>query len=148
NVSPLREHPADIPQLANHFLERFARKTNRPVKRFTRAALDSLVSYHWPGHIRELQNTVERAVILRSGEVATDDDIQLSSLGAPDVRGLSHSVMGGYREVSLEVLEQEHILAVLDRTNWNKSQAAQILGIERSTLDRKLKRYRVRRPGG
>ena len=146
HVPALRDHADDIPLLANHFLERCARKTRRPIKRFTRAALDALIAYDWPGNVRELQNVIERAVILCSGDVVTEDDIKLSTLGGTS--GAARGLRGGpgYREVSLEVLEKEHILSTLDRTNWNKSRAAQILGIERSTLDRKLKRYQVSRP--
>jgi Nif-specific regulatory protein len=146
NVEPLRSRRSDVPLLANHFLDRFARKTERPVKRFTRAALDTLVNYDWPGNVRELQNVVERAVILCAGEVVTEDDIQLSALGTSPTRGPRELGSRGFREVSLDILEREHIMATLDRTNWNKSKASQILGIERSTLDRKLKRYQVKRP--
>jgi transcriptional regulator with GAF, ATPase, and Fis domain/pSer/pThr/pTyr-binding forkhead associated (FHA) protein len=145
-IAPLREHRTDIPLLAHHFLERFARKTNRPVKRFSSGALDLLITCDWPGNVRELQNAIERAVILCPGETITDDDIQLSDLTRDRSASLREVVSSDYREISLEILEQEHILATLERTEWNKSRAAQILGIERSTLDRKLKRYEVSRP--
>ena len=144
-VSPLRDHSADIPQLADHVLRKFAVRTGRPVRRFTQGALQLLTQYDWPGNIRELQNTVERAVILCADDEIREEDIQLSNLGRAESGG-SPQGSSGYREVSLDVLEQEHILATLERTEWNKSRAAQILGIERSTLDRKLKRYRVSRP--
>ncbi|MCA9116621.1 MAG: sigma 54-interacting transcriptional regulator [Planctomycetaceae bacterium] len=146
DVRPLREHRDDIPHLADHFLKRFAARTGRPVRRLTRGALDILTAYDWPGNIRELQNTVERAVILSADEEVGENDIQLSTLGRLDSESSGTSRASGYREISLEVLEQEHILATLERMDWNKSRAAQILGIERSTLDRKLKRYRVTRP--
>lgn len=147
-VPPLREHPIDIPVLANHFLERSARKSGRPVQGFTPTALELLSRYNWPGNVRELQHVVERAVILSSGEFVGVPDIQLSTLGStnqetsavPSADGVS------FRELTLDVLEQEYIMATLDQTGWNKSQAAQILGIERSTLDRKLKRYQAERP--
>ena len=145
-VDPLRERRSDIPVLANYFLERFARKTNRPVTGFAEGAMNALMNYDWPGNVRELQNTVERTVILCTGELVSETDIQLSTIGSvggppPERAGPSAS-----REIPLEIVEQEHILAILNRTNWNKSRAAQILGIERSTLDRKLKRYQVSRP--
>ena len=146
NIEPLRLRRTDVPLLANYFLDRFARKTERPVKRFTRTALDTLLNYDWPGNVRELQNVIERAVILCAGEVVTEDDIQLSALGSTPTRGPQELGSRGFREVSLDILEREHIMATLDRTNWNKSKASQILGIERSTLDRKLKRYQVKRP--
>jgi Nif-specific regulatory protein len=145
-VESLREHRADIPILALHFLKRLAAKSNRPVERFTPAGLEALMTYEWPGNIRELQNAIERAVILCPGREITDADIQLSTLGASPAHREVQSNGSDYRELSLDLLEQEHILATLKRTKWNKSQAAQILGIERSTLDRKLKRYRISRP--
>lgn len=150
-VPPLREHRSDIPVLANHFLERFGRKSGRSVHGFTPAALDLLANYDWPGNVRELQHVVERAVIMCSGERVDDTDIQMSSIGSSGMdfdlaSGISPGGELGNRELTLEALEQEYIMSILDRTNWNKSQAAQILGIERSTLDRKLKRYQVERP--
>lgn len=144
-VHPLREHSEDIPQLANFFLERFGRRLDRPAKGFSRDALDAMLAYQWPGNIRELQNAVERAVILCNDDLVGVDDIHLTSLGTQQ----SHTrpaAPPAFREISLDVLEREYILETLERTNWNKSKAAQILGIERSTLDRKLKRYEVNRP--
>jgi len=108
------------------------------------------MAYDWPGNVRELQNTVERAVILCTGEIVGASDIQLSGLGGSGEEqraAAANAACGGFGDVTLEALEQQHILAVLERTSWNKSQAAHILGIERSTLDRKLKRYQVSRPG-
>ena len=145
-VEPLRNRRSDIPLLANFFLERFAKKTKRPVKRFSSVALDLLISYDWPGNVRELQNAIERAVILCPGDTIRHDDIQLSALGLKSSTVEPAPELAGYREIPLNLLEQEHILATLEQTDWNKSKAAQILGIERSTLDRKLKRYRVTRP--
>jgi Nif-specific regulatory protein len=146
-VDPLRDRIEDCELLARHFLQGFAGKTGRTVKDFTPAALEKLMVYNWPGNVRELQNTVERAVILCTGEMVGAGDIQLSGLGGGDEsRGAPSTTAAGFGDITLEALEQQHILAILDRTSWNKSQAAQILGIERSTLDRKLKRYQVSRP--
>jgi two-component system, NtrC family, response regulator HydG len=145
-IESLREHRSDIPLLANYFLDRSTKKTKRPVKGFTPDALDLLMTYDWPGNIRELQNAIERAVILCPSVNVSKDDIQLSALGTSRQAYEQASGPAGYREVSLDVLEQEHILSTLERTEWNKSRASQILGIERSTLDRKLKRYQVSRP--
>ena len=147
-VDPLRDRIDDAEVLARHFLQGFATKTGRNVKDFTPAALDKLMAYDWPGNVRELQNAVERAVILCTGELVGSGDIQLSGLGGgEEQRAAAQSSAGTLGDITLEALEQQHILAVLDRANWNKSHAAQILGIERSTLDRKLKRYQVSRPG-
>ncbi len=146
-ASPLRERRDDIPLLANAFLQKFVLKTGRVIKGFTDEAMQVLCDYSWPGNVRELQNTIERTVILCRNEVVRATDIQLSSLGsrmsAPAVEKASS---GEYRELSMADVEQEHILKTLEHTGWNKSKSAQILGIERSTLDRKLKRYHVPRP--
>lgn len=147
SVDPLRVRADDILLLANYFLNRFVTKTGRPIRGFTDQAKDLLESYHWPGNVRELQNTIERAFILCTSDVVDAEDIQLSAVGMEsDPQSVLPAVHRGFREVSLEEVEQEHILAVLNNTNWNKSRSAQILGIERSTLDRKLKRYGISRP--
>ncbi len=146
-VPALRKHKSDIPLLAHYFLARSARKTGRSVHEFSAPAMESLMNYDWPGNIRELQNVIERAVILSTGNQVRVEDIRLTALQTPRSDSSMPVIDVEPREVTLETLEQEHILAMLDRTSWNKTRTAQILGIERSTLDRKLKRYRVRQPG-
>ena len=106
----------------------------------------TLVNYGWPGNVRELQNTIERAVILCPGETLGPADIQLSALGRSDSTSTLSVSTTGYRPISIDLIEQEHILSTLEWTKWNKSQAAHILNVERSTLDRKLKKYEVERP--
>lgn len=149
-ASPLRERREDIELLAKAFLQKFVQKTGRVIRGFTDEALELLRDYSWPGNVRELQNTIERTVILCRNEVVKASDIQLSTLtsrlAAPAAERPTSGSAGEYRELSLADVEQEHILATLEHTDWNKSRAAQILGIERSTLDRKLKRYHVPRP--
>ena len=146
-ASPLRERRDDIELLANAFLKKFVEKTGRVIKGFTDEAMQLLREYNWPGNVRELQNTIERTVILCRNEVVRASDVQLSSLGSrPATPVVDRGTPGEYREVSMADIEQEHILKTLEHTGWNKSKSAQILGIERSTLDRKLKRYHVPRP--
>ncbi len=146
-ASPLRERRNDIEILAKAFLQKFVTKTGRVIKGFTDEALQLLKEYNWPGNVRELQNTIERTVILCRNEVVRASDIQLSSLASrPAAATAERSAPGSYRELSMADVEQEHILSTLEHTGWNKSKASQILGIERSTLDRKLKRYHVPRP--
>jgi DNA-binding NtrC family response regulator len=141
-VPPLRERPADVPVLADHFLQRFVREMGRRIKGFTPAAVTKLREYHWPGNVRELRNVIERAVALSTGNMLDADDLWLSSLEAS---GPVPATEAAYRELSLADLEKEHILRTLNHTDWNKSQAATILGIERSTLDRKIKGYDLQR---
>ena len=143
NVPPLRERKSDVPLLAEHFLRRFVRETARKVRGFTPAALKKMEEYHWPGNVRELRNVVERAVALAGGPFLDASDIWLSSLetGAAAPAG----TLPEYAPVSLEEVEKEHIRKTLAHTDWNKSQAAAILQIERSTLDRKIKLYELKR---
>lgn len=145
-VEPLRDRKSDITILVKHFVERSAKKVSSSVTAISPAAISTLINYPWPGNVRELQNTIERAVILCTTDTVGAADIQLSALGAGELKPSREVKMDGFRAVSLDLIEQEQILATLAWTNWNKSQAAQILGIERSTLDRKLKKYEVERP--
>ncbi|MEZ6126087.1 MAG: sigma 54-interacting transcriptional regulator [Planctomycetaceae bacterium] len=144
---PLRERREDIMLLAEFFLQKFVDKTGRQITGFTEDAAELLEGYNWPGNVRELQNTIERTVILCRNEVVRATDVQLSSLSSRLTAGEPGYVRtGDFQEMSLGDVERDHILSTLDHTDWNKSRAAQILGIERSTLDRKLKRYHVSRP--
>ncbi len=101
-----------------------------------------MMTYDWPGNVRELQNVIERAVILCPGDQVREEDIRLSALRTPP-SDPSISIMDGksFRELTLLDVEKEHILATLEHTNGNMTRAAEILGIERSTLYLKLKRY-------
>jgi Nif-specific regulatory protein len=142
-VPPLRERKSDIPILAEHFLRRFVRETGRKIKGFTQAALKKMEEYSWPGNVRELRNVVERAVALGSGPMIDAADIWLSSLEV--IQPTAASTEAPYEPVSLEEVEKRHIEKTLQYTDWNKSQAAAILRIERSTLDRKIKLYDLKR---
>ncbi len=139
DVPPLRDRLDDVPILADHFLKKFVRETGRKIKGFTPAAAEKLQAYRWPGNVRELKNVVERAVALGSGPQLDAADIWLSELdvGAPVVGAAG----GPFKPESLEDVEKRHILETLKFTDGNKSRAAEILGIQRSTLDRKLKDY-------
>ncbi|MFY9255739.1 MAG: sigma 54-interacting transcriptional regulator [Fuerstiella sp.] len=146
-ASPLRERRTDIPLLAEFFLEKYVAKTGRVISGFTDDAKELLKQYDWPGNVRELQNTIERTVILCRNEVVRASNIQLSTLSSRLTMEEPISCQTGeYQEIPLADIERGHILSTLEHTDWNKSKAAQILGIERSTLDRKLKRYHVSRP--
>lgn len=142
-VPPLRKRPEDIPVLAEYFLNKFRQETGRRIEGFTRAAMDKLMSYRWPGNVRELKNVIERAVVLCQGRFIDEDDLLLTKLATTGDTVETQPVPQGYTPLSLEEIEKRHILATLEYTKWNKSRAAQILGIERSTLDRKLRRYQL-----
>jgi Nif-specific regulatory protein len=138
-VPPLRERRSDIPILGDHFLKKFVRETGRKIHGFTPAAFKKLEEYHWPGNVRELRNVIERGVALGTGTVLDAQDIWLSSLELNNVDGRPRHA--AYQPFSLEEIEKHHILQTLQHTEWNKSRAAAILQIERSTLDRKIKGY-------
>ncbi|HJZ93732.1 MAG TPA: sigma 54-interacting transcriptional regulator [Gemmataceae bacterium] len=140
-VPPLRDRLDDVPVLAEHFLKKFTRETGRRIKGFTDEAMAKLQNYAWPGNVRELRNVIERAVALNDKPQLDAGDLWLTTL---DQTGSgSHPVL--YKPVSLEDVEKRHIRETLRYTDWNKSRAAEILGIERSTLDRKIKAYGLRR---
>jgi transcriptional regulator with GAF, ATPase, and Fis domain len=140
-VPALRERVSDVPLLAEHFLKRFVNETGRKIRGFSDAAYDKLKNYTWPGNVRELRNVIERAVALSTNPLLDAPDIWLSSL---DVETASHCPPA-FKPASLDDLERKHILATLNHTEWNKSKTAEILGIERSTLDRKIKAYELRK---
>jgi Nif-specific regulatory protein len=144
-VPPLRERKSDLPLLADHFLKRFVRETGRRIRGFTPAALKKMEEYDWPGNVRELRNVIERAVALGRGSTIDTHDIWLSSLETPAPRPEADATV--FEAVSLDEIDKRYILRTLQHTSWNKSQAASILKIERSTLDRKIKLYELKRSG-
>ena len=141
-VPPLRDRRADIPVLAQHFLTKFVRETGRRVRGFSAAALHKMEAYNWPGNVRELRNVIERAVALSKAPTLDSADIWLSSLEIP---GAGQAASVAYEPIPLEEMEKRHIVKTLEHTQWNKTHAATILAIERSTLDRKIKAYNIKR---
>ena len=133
-VPPLRERREDTLDLARHFLAFVARSVGRPVPTLTADAERVLVAHAWPGNVRELRNEMERAVVLSRGEVlgpeCFSENLRLRAVTAPAIGG----------DVTLADIEREHVLAVLARTS-TREEAARILGIDPSTLWRRLKRY-------
>jgi len=140
-VPPLRERQDDIPLLAGHFLTRYAERNRKTVRGFTPRCLDLLLRHDWPGNVRELENAVERAVILMAGDYVSEKDLPLSIAGAGEALPApgEPAAPGGPR--TLEDIEREAILATLQLTEGNKSKAAEMLGITRKTLYKKLKTY-------
>lgn len=131
-MPPLRRRKEDIPLLADYFRTRYAQETNKEVDGFSRTALDEMMLYEWPGNVRELQNAVERAVVVVKKRFIAPGDLPIysDSRASPDQ--------------SLAGLEQAQIARILEQTNWNISKSAKILGIDRSTLYKKINRYSLR----
>jgi Nif-specific regulatory protein len=142
-VPALRKRPEDIPLLAEYFLQRFVVETGSKIKGYTPRAMEEMLRYRWPGNVRELKNVIERAVVLTRGQYIDHDDLVLSTLRTAGDTDVNMADGRGIRSepASLADMERQHILDTLNQTGWNKSRTAIILGIERSTLDRKIRRY-------
>jgi len=145
HVPPLRDRPEDIPRFISYFLEIYRERFNRPGLDVSAEVREKLQKYSWPGNVRELRNCLERAAAVSVSD--SIDETQLPLLTSP-----SAPAMAGYPErapeafpqatsVTLEELEREHILRVLDQSNGNRERAAAILGISSRTLYRKLREY-------
>ena len=133
----LRERPVDIPVLAQRFLARYCATNGLPLdgKVFGKDAIERLVSYPWPGNIRELESTVSRAALSSPGRMIRGGDVEFLHAGAPAAAPESN------RLPTLRDSERAHILHVLESVGWNKKEAAQVLDISRGTLYRKVEEY-------
>jgi DNA-binding NtrC family response regulator len=132
----LRERKEDIPLLAEHFMRRFAQEANKPIDRIHREAMDEMMLYEWPGNVRELENAIERAVVVGKERGIRPEELPFFNVErtvcTPDS--------------SLQALEEAHIQRVLDANQWNISRGAKILGVDRSTLYAKIKKYGIQKP--
>ncbi|HZU82569.1 MAG TPA: sigma-54 dependent transcriptional regulator [Polyangiaceae bacterium] len=145
HVPPLRARGSDILLLAQHFLERYAAQSRRPVVGMTSATADKLLSYPWPGNVRELQNCIERAVALAQFDQIGVDDLPEKIKDYKTAR-ISIESNDPAELLPMDEVERRYILKVLEAVGGNKTLAAQVLGFDRRTLYRKLER--VRDPAG
>jgi two-component system response regulator HydG len=135
NVPPLRERKEDIIPLANYFIKSSSKKNNKAIKGLSSGAVELIGNYMWPGNIRELQNAMERAVILSRGEEVTEKDLPLNmGIKADKITTLP---------LNLEELEKIAVLNAVEKTGGNRTQAAKELGVTRKTLTAKLKNYGI-----
>lgn len=140
-VPPLRERPEDIPLLVHFFANKFAQQMKRPIESVPKETMTALMSYHWPGNIRELQNLVERGVILSRG----------SSLEIPlsELKQLAKAANHTNGSTTLESVERDHILRVLGDSRWvigGPAGAAARLGLNRTTLNHRMRKLGISRP--
>jgi len=133
----LRDRKEDIPLLAEHFLQRFIQETNKSVDRISRAAMDELMLYEWPGNVRELSNSIERAVVVCKTHTIQPEDLPIFRPEYVECQPAGFS---------LSEIEKDHILKILNSNDWNIAKSASILGIDRSTLYNKIKRYQLDKP--
>jgi formate hydrogenlyase transcriptional activator len=149
HVPPLRERQGDIPLLVRHFTQQFSRRINRLIETIPSAAMDALCRYHWPGNIRELQNVVERAVIISTGPVLSVDlaDLKFSEAGRVVEKTASpKSPTNGALHDVLEQSEREQILKALEQCNWvvaGQRGAPAHLGMKRSTLQQRIRKLGI-----
>jgi formate hydrogenlyase transcriptional activator len=150
HVPPLRDRQGDIPLLVRHFTQQFSRRMNRKIETVPSAAMDALSRYHWPGNIRELQNVIERAVIISTGPTLNIDvsDLKFSKADPPaDKRAASKSASGALHIV-LEETERQQILKTLKECNWvvaGPNGAAARLAMKRSTLQLRMQKLGIAR---
>jgi DNA-binding NtrC family response regulator len=144
-LPPLRERNGDIGLLIQFFLAKFSSQMNKKIRGIEPAVMRMLTGYHWPGNIRELENTMERAVLLSEGEMVTADDLNL--FFAHETAGEKEQTLrlpsGG---ISLEEAERELILQALERCGWVQKEAARLLGISSRALNYKIKRFAITHP--
>ncbi len=132
-LPPLRERREDIPLLIRYFINKFNRKMGKNVRRVSDDAFGILINYSWPGNIRELEHTVERAIVIAETDELMREDLALEITPHTDERS----------DWRMESIEREHILRVLGLTGWNKKKASGLLGMDAATLWRKLKKYGI-----
>jgi formate hydrogenlyase transcriptional activator len=140
-LPPLRERPEDIPLLVHFFANKFAQQMKKPIDRIPTETMAALTGYSWPGNIRELQNLIERAVILSRGHVL--------EVPQGELKGSAKSEPDQHYSSTLESVEREHILRVLRDSNWvigGPAGAAARLGLNRTTLNNRLRKLGISRP--
>jgi two-component system nitrogen regulation response regulator NtrX len=152
-VPPLRERPDDIPPLVRHFMEHFSREGNQRQKRITPAALEALQRYRWKGNIRELQNTVERVIIMTGSDTIDVSDLPENVQSPPAAGGAaskSAEVLPASGETKAGTLrefkdnaERAFLVAKLRESGWNISKTAEVIDTPRSNLYKKLEQYQI-----
>ncbi len=139
HLPALRERKEDIPYLIDHFIQKYNKRARKNIIGISSSVIKALMDYEWPGNIRELENTIERAVVLSEGTEIELDDLMYH--GISTATSLFHPVRGKYH--TLDNIEKEYIKTVLTTQQGNKSKTAKILGIDRKTLWAKLKKYKI-----
>ncbi|GAB6275944.1 MAG: sigma 54-interacting transcriptional regulator [Rectinema sp.] len=138
-VPPLRERLDDIPTLAEYFLTKYARETNRGILHFSDSAMECMLSYSWPGNIRELENAVERAVLIAGGTLITTDDLMI---GTKSDAG-NERFDGKELKEAIILFKSNYIRAALEQNRWNQTETARHLKIQRTYLSRLIKELNI-----
>jgi len=144
SMPPLRARRDDIGVLADHFIRRYRQQFGKPVSGLAPEALAALSDYSWPGNVRELQNVIERCVALADGPIIRLSDLPLEFM-IPDARASANAAGALDLEEAHDHFEQQIVHRVLDRVDWNQSEAARLLGMHRNTLKVKMARWGLKR---
>lgn len=145
-IPPLRERKEDIPLLVEYFINRYCLELKTSQKSISKDALDILMNYHWKGNVRELENTIERAVILCDGDIIIPEHIVHTQRSVPDSMErplLSEGTLEGVAKKALKIAETRRIVEALKQTKGNKSKAAELLRVSYKTLLTKIKEYSI-----
>jgi len=152
-LPPLRERGDDALVLAEHFIRLHGRRYNRGEKNLTESARLVVGSYNWPGNVRELSNVMERAVLLKAGPNIEPSDLALSPMGSTETSSVAKAgdnastlAVDLSKGIVLEELERTIIETVLTRTGWNRTRAAQLLGLSRETLRYRIEKHNLKAP--
>ncbi|HET6515923.1 MAG TPA: sigma-54 dependent transcriptional regulator [Thermodesulfovibrionales bacterium] len=148
NLPPLRERKEDIPALADHFIRKFGRETEKEVSSISAEAMKRLILHDWPGNVRELENIIHRAVILCKGKALRPEHILITGRKEPEIPKTSvelKQMKKKLRVKSVEDLERAFVVNALDRSKWNITRAAQEVGMQRTNFQALLKRYGIKR---
>ena len=138
-VPPLRERKSDVLQLADHFVEKYARLHGRSIKRISTPAIDMLMTYHWPGNVRELENTIERAILVADGDVIHGHHLS-PTLQTAEASG---TVVSGSLGEAVAAFESNLIQDALKTTRGNRARAARLLGTTERIINYKIRRYGI-----
>lgn len=141
DVPPLRERKQDIPDLVRYLMGRTALNRVHPLESISKDALKKLIAYSWPGNVRELENAIERAAGMASGSILFPQDFPPEIVSYRETKPELISTIA--QDMSLDQLEAQHIERTLERVRYNKTRAAEILGIDRGTLYRKAIQYHI-----
>ncbi|MBI5746779.1 MAG: sigma 54-interacting transcriptional regulator [Nitrospirae bacterium] len=139
-IPPLRERKEDIPQLVRHFISIYNKEMDKDIKTISHSAMATLLSYDYPGNVRELENIIEHASVCCRGDTIQVEHLPNDIIGHRDIVDKASKSAG-----SLKIMERELMLKVLDQSGWNYKEAAKILGLSRTTLWRRLKEFNIKR---
>jgi len=145
-IPPLKERQEDIPALVEHFIAKFSAEMNIPPKKVSAGAMDRLMNYHWKGNVRELENVIERAMIISDSDTIEEEDLRLGRISSESLYTDDHALEGSLEDVArraMRIAETKKIKKVLEESGGNKTKAAEILGVSYKTLLTKIKEYGI-----